>query len=203
MRTFRTRSYDPALLLLLVLSLGLNAYLSWRVRGGGAPPVKNARPALVEEGTRLPVLEGKSTEDQSMRVGFDIGRPTLLYVFSADCRWCLRNAENIKSLARQRSSGYRFLGLAVRGDRTSVAKDQADLGFDVLREPTVATTQALRLGPTPMTILVSTSGAVVRVWTGAYDGRVADDMRRFFDVRLPGLTREQVASHEASLVPQD
>ncbi len=44
----------------------------------------------------------------------------------------------------------------------------------------------MRLGGTPATIVVS-KGTVVEAWEGAYMDARADEISRYFNVKLPGL----------------
>jgi hypothetical protein len=86
---------------------------------------------------------------------------------------------------------YRIIGIsldAVDADVTSYIRANR-IDFPVLIRPTPDTAERFRLTGTPQTIVLSSSGAVLKSWQGAYVGTVATEISEFFAVQLPGLPR--------------
>ena len=105
--------------------------------------------------------------DVNVKVDFNGGLPTLLYVFSPICVWCDSNYENIVALATMLSTQFRFIGLA---DSAYGAELMAGylraypLPFDVLFLDPV--TAGLDFSLTPQTVVVRADGVVQHAWGG-------------------------------------
>jgi hypothetical protein len=100
----RASKYDWALLALLALSLTFNILIAFRftMARSNTPEVKakrtNGAPAL-SVGSAMPPLTVHRLDGGSETITWgDPARPTLLYVFTPSCRWCARNAKNLKML---------------------------------------------------------------------------------------------------------
>jgi hypothetical protein len=113
------------------------------------------------------------------------GNGTIVYVFKPNCPWCKLNLESMRTLARLTAHDYRFVGLSLRSDDLpSYVKDN-NLPYPVYVAPDTESVKALRISGTPETIVVSRSGIVSAVWTGAYTKRVKSDIENRFKVNLP------------------
>jgi hypothetical protein len=185
------KSFDPLLLGLLVLSLALNVFQAF---GFQSRYLAAETSAGLSEGDRVPDISGHDLDGRPAR--FAIGesdRPTVLYVFSQECPWCLRNTQNLKALVGAISERYQMVGLALDDDPNRVRHYLDKLGLflpaTVLVDP--RTRRAYQLGRTPTTILVSPGGKVTRVWLGAFSGHVGKSVSQTFGVTLPGVTPEQ------------
>ena len=171
---------------LLAISLGYNVWLTREVEQ--MRTAFQARRSLVPGETVSPMnletLDGR-------KVRFDYSpdnRPIVLYSFSSRCGWCMRNAENIRSLARAAASDYRLV--SVTGSRELVKEYAAEFGHDlpIYVDTTGALKKQYKLGGTPQTVVISPSGEVRKVWHGAYNDETAVEIEDYFDVPLPGLT---------------
>jgi peroxiredoxin len=185
---------DLFLLVLLGLSLTLNVFLAFRLLT--LPAAVAGQPRMLAAGTKVPSLEAKELDGTPAVIAYSPGdRPTLIYVFSPTCPWCLRNIPNIKAIAEARSADYRIVGLSLDGGRENISRYLAEhrLDIPVLVQPTAETFARYKLGSVPMTIVVSGSGEVEKVWHGAYGGAVAGDVSAFFSVSLPGLAPDDTA----------
>lgn len=118
-------------------------------------------------------------------------KPTIIYVFSPTCGWCKRNQLNMKSLAYASRSAFDFI--AVSGSCLGVGRYAAThaLPVPVYCGSSNESSELIVRGGTPQTVVVSTSGQVVRHWIGAYTGTVKDAIEGCFGVRLPGLAAGQ------------
>lgn len=186
-----TRSYgraDRVLLCLLASSLLVNAYLAQRVRNtareGGSRWSRN----VADIGTPIPAVRVKDRTGKPVDIRLDDGKPTVLYVLSPSCPWCIRNVANVRTLARERSDKYRFVGISLHTQGPPAQLDESDIGFPVFSEPSPVARRLLKLGPTPVTMVISPQGKVTKTWFGAYSGSVAEEVSQFFGVELPGLT---------------
>jgi hypothetical protein len=114
----------------------------------------------------------------------------LLYVFSPTCHWCERNLANVRAIISTRHDLH-VVGINI-GPRLDV-KAAREQPFAEIVTPTAASSRAFGFGGTPATVLIAKSGKVIKSWTGAYAGRVAEDVSKTLAVRLPGLAGESTA----------
>src|SRR5437762_2392292 len=164
---------DRVLLAMLVGSLAMNVYL-----GVSRTKMTAARVAdqgqVLRSGTQAPAFEGQDLNGASLSLRYEADtRDTLLYVFSPTCHWCERNAQNINTIVKARTD-LRVVGVALSG--TAAELRESRVPFDVIVRPTRATIKAYGLGATPMTILISSQGKVIKTWPGAYAGELAADV---------------------------
>lgn len=175
---------DPFLLLLLVVSLGLNVYLGVRVFRAG--PQRNQPPIGLEAGTRLPPITARTTDNNSYTLSYGTDpRPTVLYTFSDTCKWCDLNSDNWDELVSRKKEEFRFVALSVAPAGSSTKSMFSDVITLIDLRP--ETRQAYRLGPTPTTTVVSSDGRVLKTWAGAYSGSIQNEIERYFSIKLPGL----------------
>lgn len=138
-------------------------------------------------GTQLPPLTAQDMSGQSVTIRFDESeRPTLLYVFTPACGWCKKNEDNIRSLAGQTSERLRLIGVSLSQDGLAEYVAQNFPSVKVIK-PDAKTITAYKLSGTPTTILVSSQGVVLRVWKGAYNDSIRQELEEYFHVKLPGL----------------
>lgn len=138
-------------------------------------------------GTQLPPLTAQDLSGQSVTIRFDESeRPTLLYVFTPACGWCKKNEDNIRSLASQTSEKLRLIGVSLSQDGLAEYVAQNFPPVKVIK-PDAKTITAYKLSGTPTTILVSSQGVVLRVWKGAYNESIRQELEEYFHVKLPGL----------------
>lgn len=119
--------------------------------------------------------------------------PMVVYVISPTCGWCARNTANMTALWRQKADEYRFVGLSLRGERLTEYLSRNPLPFSVYiaDEKTIA---SYGLGVTPITIVVSKEGKIVRKFNGAFE-RSRPAVEAFFGVTLPGMQPEMPVSN--------
>jgi hypothetical protein len=168
----------------LVASLSMNVAFAIKLR---EPARQTGRPGGIQMGDRLPVLNLIRQDGSRHALGFS--RPTLLYVFSPTCQWCMRDHANLTAI--QKASAGRFDLVAVTLNERSLPEYLASYPYSgvvgVIRESEVTEQVARDLKVTPQLVVVDTGGSVQETWTGAlFDGRQRE-AELFFDVRLPGL----------------
>jgi peroxiredoxin len=111
--------------------------------------------------------------------------PTVLYVFRPSCVWCQRNSQSVNALAEQTAGRYRLVGLTLSVDGLAEFVKEHRFPFPVYSDIPLSVVNALRLGATPQTIVVSPSATVLEDWTGAYTGIQKSLAESFFSIRLP------------------
>jgi len=172
--------------ILLVMGLALSVSLGFNVRllrDRKAHSGSRAASGLAPGAAVSPFSARNVAGGQIETVAFDPERPTALYVFSPECKWCTKNADSIRSLASQRQEKYRFVGLSLSDTAQSGG---ARLPFPVYAGLGPEVRKAYQLGTIPQMIVVAPGGRVVKTWTGAFVGSVKSEIEQYFEVQLPG-----------------
>lgn len=108
-------------------------------------------------------------------------------VLSPSCIWCERNRKNIDELTKAKGKDSRFVGLSLSGEQLKEYVEEHHLNFPVYTGLKSDAIQALGLGGTPQTIVISPEGLVLKNWPGAYREQTQREVEDYFQVRLPGL----------------
>ena len=116
------------------------------------------------------------------------GKPTILYVFAPDCRWCEANLNSIRTIARLRGGSYRFIGLSLSEDGLREYVDRSKFTFPVYKGLSQEAIIMLGLGYTPQTIILSPEGKVLRNWIGAYEDALRPEVERYFGIDLSDVS---------------
>jgi peroxiredoxin len=173
----------------LACSLGVNVWLLRKVTDQSFQiSVLVAKPSL-EEGDTVPDLVLTDVEGRTVSLSYSQSTlPTVVYILSTTCGWCDRNAGAVAELARQTQLQYRTIGIAM--DSAKPIEYENRLAFPVYRGFQEGHARAYRLRSTPTTIVVSTQGKVVKVWSGAFAGNIKASVEAFFGVKLPAVSVE-------------
>lgn len=139
-------------------------------------------------GTSVPPIDAKDIEGNSVSLSFHKGDPpTVLYIFTPQCDWCTNNLPNIKLLANMSQEKHRFVGLSLSNNELREYVSYHKFEFPVYKDLSFKTISSYMLGGTPQTLIVSDEGKVLKNWTGAYSGSLAQEIEEYFGVTLPGL----------------
>ncbi|HSR67287.1 MAG TPA: TlpA disulfide reductase family protein [Acidobacteriota bacterium] len=139
------------------------------------------------EGASLPAFSARTVDGKPAVIEFGADQPVrVFYYFSRQCPWCIRNVENIQTLARSVGGNYRFLGLSTQQDPEAAPRHELD--FPVLVDMPEFVMESYKLGGTPRTIVVSGDGEVIKAWSGAYAAGLKAEIEAYFGVELPGLS---------------
>jgi hypothetical protein len=172
--------------LLLTLSLALNVTFGWVIRGlrQDAVAVRAAGFHAGDSVAAMPTIEGTNAH-----ASFNVQRPTLLYVFSPQCKWCDANYANMRAVYEAANSQYDFVG--VTQNTTGLdeyLKRQPFPGRVIVADGSrLPAEQANDLGVTPQLLVVDQSGAIQRAWAGALFGAKLAEAEAFFKAKLPGV----------------
>jgi peroxiredoxin len=193
----RASRADWVVLLLLGLSLVGNISLGvavLRFSGQQAPAqasraARDQPPPPPKVGETLPALEAHrfGGPDESMEFGSG-QRPTVFYVFSPDCKWCARNLDNVRQVVSAAKDTHRIVGISLDPE-VGEYLNRVRFDFPVYVKPSAAVFTAYRLGPTPLTLVVSPEGKVLKSWVGAYLGDSKKEVEEYFKVKLPGVSK--------------
>jgi peroxiredoxin len=185
-------SHTSILLLLLLCSVGLNVLLAQRTKLLNIELERRhsqLENKSLKTGSLAPPLSALDSEGRPVSISFSqTGLPTVLYVFTPDCRWCARNNANLTFLVNNLGTKFRFIGISLKKDQLADYLIKNNVTFPVYNEVPDSVRLTYGLGATPQTIVVSTDGRVLRNWIGAYKGDMQSDVEGFFQLQLPGLT---------------
>ena len=181
---------DWLLLCFLFLSLGCNVMLALALARGprvGTEPALATGPAI---GAVLPPLEARRLGGAIETIRFeDVPTPTVLYFFTPSCKWCVRNLDNVRALAKVAEAGrFRLIGISLSsadGLNEYVIKEQ--LHFPIYFDASAGAMAAYVTGVTPETLVVSREGKLERSWRGAYGGAVKSQVEEWLGRTLPGF----------------
>jgi peroxiredoxin len=185
------RRVQGALALMSVALLGsvvINVVLAQRLRNFMHRESLGGEQELLKIGTLVPPFVLQRLDGRTVEINYlETDRPTVLYVFTPPCKWCLRNVGNIDTLVDRRKSEYRFIGISLSD--AGLAQYVSINGFQmpVYTGLPPEVIKVYKLGITPQTIVVSPGGQVLQNWIGAYVGEQKSQVEAFFHVSLPGL----------------
>ena len=142
-------------------------------------------------GSKAPPFSAYQLDGHKTFVNYaEVNTPTVLYVFTTDCHWCARNLENIRSVVAGAGARFRFLGVSLTDNDLPTYLRQNTLPFQIYQTPSDEVRVAYGFNSTPSTIVISPSGNVLQYWKGAYSEEVATEVERYFQVKLPGLSKD-------------
>jgi hypothetical protein len=150
--------------------------------------LNQANTRVLSEGTVVEKLLVNDTAGKPKIIDYSSSvLPTVIYVFRPDCIWCERNSESINSLAKQLAGRYRVIGLSLSVDGLDEFAKEYHSAFPIYRDISQSSIVNYHLQSTPETIVVSTSGRVIKSWRGAYVGSIKSTIEQFFSIRIPAV----------------
>jgi peroxiredoxin len=186
-------SFTPYLFLLLfAASLSANVYLGYclnRTKSGGSRPDGAAVSTENKVGGTVKALSVQTSAGDAQRLQLTGTQDTVVYIFSPNCHWCAINLASIRSLAEQRGSSYRFIGISSNPDKELLNKylAKSPLPFPTFLDDSSRDFESLDFTGTPQTLLIRKDGRVEHNWSGAYGFNVGANLERVFSVKLPDI----------------
>lgn len=174
---------------MLVISVALNVMLAVKIRRVTA--VQNAARTQheLEIGVTVPPISAQRFGGTRETITYaDNDRPTVLYIFTPQCKWCARNVDNLRTLIDQRGKDYRFIGISLSQEGLEEYLSIQTLPFPVYIDIPKESGDAYKMGGTPQTVVVSSQGQVLQNWVGAYVGDQKSQVEAYFKVTLPGVS---------------
>lgn len=177
-----------AAIALLICSVAINVLLARRVAALNGTLLYLKAENKLSAGASVPPINAKDIDGNAASVSYTSdGIPTVLYVFSPQCKWCEKNIPSIKSFADQVHGKYRLVGMSLSSDGLRSYVAQNGFAFPILDELPPYIVTSYKLGGTPQTIVVSDEGKVLKDWSGAYFGGTKKEIEEYFHVRLPNV----------------
>lgn len=149
--------------------------------------VAHSQATGVSEGSTFGPLEVRDMSGRVQLIEFKRpnSKPTVVYIFRPACRWCQRNAPNVRALAKHIPSKYDIIGLSLVKTDLHDFIQREDLGFPVYTDLAASAIAMYRLGSTPETLVVSPEGKVIKDWIGAYiQEPIRSTVEQFFSLRF-------------------
>jgi peroxiredoxin len=185
----RAVASSSVLVVLLASSAALNVTLAQRLRTTNATVATLKNEGRVQIGADIPPITGKALDGTPIRMSYqDSNVPTILYVFTPSCSWCLRNVENIRQLTSQVTGRYRVIGLSLSREKLAEYVEQHQFPFPIVTDLSEETLTGLKAGGTPQTFVVGRDGKLIQSWRGAFQQALEEAIERELQVALPGLT---------------
>jgi len=186
------RIFIAVAIILLVGSTILNVLLSQKVRYLTDTLNELESQSRLNEGENVPSFEAKDLSEKSVTISYsDTNQPTVLYIFTPQCRWCSENLANIKALANETRGKYRLIGLSLNKEELNTYVEKNNFDFPIYTDIPTAVESAYKFGGTPQTLVISPEGKVIKNWIGVYTGDVASDVESYFKVSLPGVEKKE------------
>lgn len=175
---------------LLVCSVILNVLLAREIEHLRYIEASLKAEAMLQSDTNVPVIEARSLDGKMVSFSYgDSELPSVIYVLSPTCSWCLKNQSNVEAVAKSVDGRYRFIAVSLEPDGLEKYVKDRQITFPVYSHLSAEVIAAYKMGGTPQTIVVSPQGKVLKNWTGAYGGTVQREVEDYLGVRLPGLDR--------------
>jgi peroxiredoxin len=121
--------------------------------------------------------------------------PSIIYIFTPSCAWCIRNLNNVRALFINTKKNYRFIGLSLSSVGLREYVSQYRIDFPVYSDPIGPSALAYK-GGTPRTVVVSAEGRILKAWFGAYSEGIQEEVEEYFKTHLPGISRNEPRSSE-------
>lgn len=173
--------------ILLIFSVSINVLLAYNLKENRKAFLELEKGIEYDKGVlpgeSVPPLIVFDANNEKIEISYK-NKPTILYVFTPDCVWCLKNLENIKRLASQTKNKYSFFGISLKNDNLSQYIKDNEIGFPVYHSPPKDIYRSYKMGQTPQTFAISPDGYVIATWAGAYEGEVKKQIEEFFAVAL-------------------
>ncbi len=181
-----TQARNGWVYLLLLASIGLNSYQSWKLQQLQSNVLEVDGESLFKANEMAPDLTlVDQSNGEKVNLTHDGQKPTLIYVTSPTCIWCQRNAANVEALVKAIRTKYRIVIIATRPVGASTSEAVPQVGIPIYAVAAESKT-ALR-GGTPQAIAIDAYGKVDKVWRGAFVDRTKRDIESVFGVSLPGV----------------
>lgn len=194
---FKPNRFDLALAAALMVSLGINAALTWHLlRGGGRPAADARQEQRLESGAQLPPLDVRTLGGSAQQLKPAAGKGLLLYVLSPACGWCDRNVANVKALAAAVTAQghYDLAGVSLSPKGLAEHLNDNDFGFPVFVAADNPSARTYKLASTPNTLVIAPDGRLEAQYLGAFTAATGAAIEERFGLRLPGLNPSQATA---------
>jgi peroxiredoxin len=148
-------------------------------------------------GDKVPLITAKDPQGRSAVFDYRADKlPTVVFVITPACKWCTQNIMNMRTLVAKAGDRFKFVGFSLSSNNLYDYVTQNKLDFPMYTDFPLIPTNDYKLGGTPQTIVVSPTGEVLKVWTGAFAEETQKEVEEYFGVSLPGLMDPEKAADE-------
>ncbi len=173
---------------LLVASLGINLLLVRRVGSLKNHVMTIRSESRLNAGDKVPLITAKDPQGRVVVFDYRVNKlPTVVFVITPTCKWCTKNIMNMRTLVAKASDRFQFVGFSLSSNKLYEYVTQNKLDFPMYTDLPLISASEYKLGGTPQTIVVSSGGEVLKVWTGAFAEEMQKEVEEYFGVSLPGL----------------
>jgi peroxiredoxin len=150
----------------------------------------------LSQGDLAPPIRAKDFDGQPATITHLEGdKPSIIYIFTPTCAWCVRNLNNVRALFISTKESYRFVGLSLSSIGLREYVSQYHVDFPVYSDPVGLSARAYK-GGTPRTLVVSADGRILKTWFGAYSKDIQEEVEGYFKTHLPGISGKEQRSTE-------
>jgi hypothetical protein len=173
------------LTILMAASTAMNVFLSLEcahLRG----MVRDSRPPQPIPNARVLSFTAKNIDGSPRSFVFPREKMLLLYAFSPSCVYSRRNHPNAVSLSQKLGTRADFVAVSLMDNRTLLETYLAGhrCPFPVLFGVAAALKKDLRMGITPQLFVLSSSGELLKVWSGAFADENREEIEAFLHVKI-------------------
>ena len=158
-----------ALLILVCLGgeVALLATQNRRLKASIRTLVEMQRPRTLSIGGEVPALELESPRGERSRLDFDLGSPSLLFVFNTSCPSCARTTPHWERLTTSLTGCAEIAAVSGEpGERIAEYGNEKDPGYDLYSVGQEVLAETYSITVVPQTVLVGSGGIVLGVWPG-------------------------------------
>ena len=129
-------------------------------------------------------------------------RLNVFYYFDPRCGWCKRNAAAFLTLAKHLGPDVSFYSYTASLEGLPAFVAQTRHPTEIATDDKEDLRRILRLTGTPQTLVVSSSGRLLKNWEGAYEGAVRSDVQEYFHIQLAPLlsSPEDIVSRDSAVL---
>ncbi len=139
----------------------------------------------LKPGATVSELHGVDTKGSEVEIGYGHdARKTVILVFSPDCDYCTQNMpawKKILSDIDHNSFRVVAVSLVAKGAKEYAAEHNLT-SIPVIEKMYTTGADTYKMGTTPETILIDSSGRVERVWKGALDAELQKEVNQSLGV---------------------
>jgi hypothetical protein len=139
-------------------------------------------------GDLVPAMSGVTNSGTTLEIVSDrMPRDRVIYWISARCKWSTLNERSFRRLYDLKHNEFDFVAVSALPEALTEAQSLWTPPYRLVGPPPTELQQQARLQETPSTVVVGPDRKLLRVWKGAYIGKIKSEVERFFHITLPTL----------------
>ena len=128
----------------------------------------------------------RSIDGSTRSFTFPREKMLILYAFSPTCVWSHRNYPNAVSLSKKLGTQADFVAVSLIDNQTLLETYVVEhrCPFSVLFGVTPTLKKDLRMGITPQLLVLSSTGELLKVWSGTFVDKNREEIEAFLHVKI-------------------